>query len=75
MSIPMRHVRSRAARGLLLAVIAQFPFSGVALGHTSGPGATPEHVLLELGEWGLAVAAVLGLIVLVFWIRAKRRPE
>lgn len=71
----MTIVRSRPARGLLLAAVAQFPFPGIALGHTSGPGATAEHVLLEVAEWGLAVAAVLGLIVLVFWIRAKRRHK
>lgn len=68
----MRLVRSRSAGGLLLAAVALLSLPDVALGHTSGAGATPEHVLLEVAEWGLAVAAVLGLVVLIFWIRAKR---
>ncbi len=71
----MKIIRSRAALGLLLVAAAQLTFHGIALGHTSGAGATPEHVLLEVAEWGLAVAAALGLIVLFFWIRAKRRQE
>jgi hypothetical protein len=71
----MKSVRSRAALSLLLAAAAQHSVHGIALGHTSGSGATPEHVLLEVAEWGLAVAAALGLIVLVFWVRAKRRKE
>lgn len=71
----MKFVRSRAGCGLLLAAVAQLSFPGTALGHTSGAGATAEHVLLEVAEWGLAAAAVLGLIVLVFWIRAKGHKE
>ncbi len=68
----MRTIRSRAALSVLLAAVAEVAFHGIALGHTSGPGATPEHVLLELAEWGLGVTAVLGLVLLIFWIRAKR---
>jgi len=68
----MRFVRSKAARGAIVAAVAQLAFPAITLAHTSGSGATPEHILLEVAEWGLAVAAVLGLIVLIFWIRAKR---
>ncbi len=71
----MTRIRARVARGLLLATMAHLALRGIALGHTSGEGATPEHVLLEVAEWGLALAALLGLVVLVFWIRAKRRGE
>lgn len=71
----MKSARSRAALGLLLTAAAQLAFHGIALGHTSGVGVTPEHVLLEVAKWGLAVAAAVGLIVLVFWVRAKRRHE
>ncbi len=71
----MMTVFSRAALSLVLAAAAQVAVHGIALGHTSGADATPEHVLLEVAEWGLAAAAVLGLIVLIFWVRAKRRPE
>ena len=71
----MKTVVSRAALSLLLAAAAQVGFHGIALGHASGADATPEHVLLEVAEWGLAAAAALGLIVLVFWVRARRRPE
>ncbi len=68
----MRFARSQAARGAIAAAVAQLSLPAIALGHTAGAGATPEHVLLEVAEWGLAVTAVLGLIVLAFWIRAKR---
>lgn len=71
----MRYILSSVTHGLLLAIIVQFALPGIVLGHVSGAGATPLHLLLEVGVWGLAVAAVLGLIVLVFWIRAKRRGE
>ncbi len=71
----MKSSRSRAALSVLLAAAADVVFRDVALGHTSGAGASPEHILLELAEWGLGIAAVLGLIVLVFWIRARRRRD
>lgn len=71
----MRTIFSRAALSLVLAGAAQVAAHGIALGHTSGSDATPEHVLIEVVAWGLAVAAVLGLVVVVFWVRAKWRPE
>ncbi len=66
---------SLLTRAVLLATAAMFAAHGIALGHTSGTGATSEHVLLEVAEWGLGLAILLGVVVLAFWIRAKRRPE
>jgi len=65
----------RTTGGMLLTTVALLAMPGDVLGHTSGAGATLDHVVLEVAQWGLAVAAVLALIVLVFWIRARGREE
>ena len=62
-------------RAAALAALSLVAFHATALAHTTGDSATPEHVLLEVAGWGLGLAALLGVIVLVFWIRAKRRTE
>ena len=45
-----------------------------ALGH-SGEGVSLEHVVVEIGTWALAVAAVIAAIVGVFWVRARRQAS
>ena len=37
----------------------------------SGEGVSMEHVLIEIGTWALAVTAVIGIIIGVFWVRAR----
>lgn len=71
----MTALRTTVARAMLLASWALIALRGTALGHTSGAAATPEHVLLELAGWGLGLATILGLVVLIFWLRAKRHKE
>jgi type VI protein secretion system component VasF len=71
----MTSARLRATAVILLLLVAQLAAPATTAAHSSGPDATPEHVLLEVAQWGLAVAAVLGLVVLLFWARAKRRGE
>ena len=65
----------RTAGGMLLTAVALLAMPSDVIGHTSGAGATLDHVVLELAEWGLALAVVLALIVLVFWNRARGQEE
>jgi hypothetical protein len=65
----------RTTGGVLLTAMAVLALPGDVLGHTSGAGATLDHVLLEVAEWGLGVAVLLAVIVLVFWVRARGREE
>jgi len=57
---------------LILAAVsaAQMLSYSAALAHT-GDDAAAGHIVVEFGQWAVGAAAVLGLVVLVFWIRAK----
>lgn len=71
----MRSVRrslAALALTLLLAAAAMLLESDAALAHT-GENASVTHVIIEVGRWSFGVAAVLALLVGLFWIRASLR--
>lgn len=59
-----------AAAGI--ATLAAFAHPEIASAHTE-ENAPLSHVILDVGLWSLGAAAVIGLLVAVFWLRARRR--
>ena len=66
----MKTLSARLALILGVVVSAQMLSYSAALAHT-GDDAAAGHIVVEFGQWAVGAAAVLGLVVLVFWIRAK----
>lgn len=56
------------AVGLALSLAITQP--GLAMAHT-GDEAEFKHVVIEFALWGIGLAAVIMLLVAVFWVRAR----
>lgn len=65
----MNATMRRGVRALALVAAVMLLSPGVALAHT-GEGASALHVMTEMGLWGLGIVATLGIVALIFWIRA-----
>ena len=68
----MQAIWSRLTLALSLFLGAQMIAARSALAHT-GEDASTDHMIVEFGMCGLGLAAALGVIILVFWIRNKVR--
>ena len=66
----MTSITLRLSRALVLAGSAALAMPTVAFAHT-GVGASPLHIITEVGLWGLGVVATLGLVTTIFWARAN----
>ena len=64
-----RLARRVVLTGVVLAMLLLLLAPGVSA--HSGEGVSMEHVLIEIGTWALAVTAVIGIIIGVFWVRAR----
>lgn len=62
----------RVAAAVTLAVAFTVSQTQGAMAHT-GESVPLSHVILESVRWGLALAAVLAVIVLSLWLRMKLR--
>ncbi len=68
----MRSAVLRMATVVGVAAVAALAHPGVVLAH-DGEDESLSHVLLDVGAWGVGAVAVIGLLVAVFWLRARRR--
>lgn len=70
----MRLLRSALWVGAaaVIATLAALAHPEVASAHTA-EDAPLSHVILDVALWGLVVTAVAGLLVAIFWLRARRR--
>ena len=66
----MKSLSIRLAIMIAVVVSAQMLSFSAAFAHT-GDDAAATHIVVEFGQWALGAAAVLALIIFVFWIRAK----
>jgi len=66
----MKSLSMRLAVLVAVVFAAQILSHSAALAHT-GDDAAAGHIIIEFGQWAFGAAAVIALIVLVFWIRAK----
>ncbi len=66
----MTNAALRLVQTFTLAALVLLLSPAAALAHT-GEGASTMHILTEVGLWGLGVAATLGLVTAIFWIRAN----
>lgn len=63
---------ARMATVIGVAALAALARPSVVLAH-DGEDKSLSHVLLDVGVWSLGAVAVLGLLVAVLWLRARRR--
>ena len=68
--VMVTRVTQRAVRSMVLVVLIMVLLTQGVAAH-SGEGISIDHVLIEIGTWALAVTAVIGIIVGVFWVRAR----
>lgn len=65
----VRYVQ-RTLLTVIALVLMMLVLTPAVLAHT-GEGVSIDHVIIEIGTWALAVTAVIGIIVGVFWVRAR----
>lgn len=63
--------RAHVLAAVLAVLLALVAGTGPALAHT-GEDASLEHIIVEVARWTVGIAAVLGVLVAGFWLRARR---
>jgi len=69
-SIAFRTSRTLAPLALTATLFVAAPAR--ALAHT-GENVPLSHVILEVGQWSLGAAAIVGALVGILWLRARLR--